>query len=262
MQPTPDRAGARQDFPRPQRASYVHLDIGSFSDPHGADYGIDLEKHPTFPSSTRFLQCNLGFQRLPFPDESIDFVSALDVLEHIPKALWFPSDSLNDVDYEIFSSSAATHIRGMTIARPVVFLFNELYRVMRRNGVFLSVTPAYDANRQVPIAVHQDPTHVSVWCPASFTQYFCPPNLEVPDAFGQQLRYGIRTAFRALPVESRCPYPLPTVWRSEWYFAGFERVYDGSHLTMILEKPDYHGRDVQFFESAQSQLSLVRSQLA
>jgi len=42
-----------------------------------ADYGID--------EASRIFQCDLGMERLPFDDETFNYVTAFDLLEHIPR---------------------------------------------------------------------------------------------------------------------------------------------------------------------------------
>lgn len=164
--------------PFPERSSYIHADLGCFARPRGADYGIDLKKPPTFPEESKFLQCNLGFQKLPLPDESLDFVTAFDLLEHIPKVLWLPEEQVRDNPCEIFSSTCAEMHQGVAIIKPTVYLMNEIYRVLKPEGQFLSFTPAISRtitynNINSLIGINQDPTHVSIWCYETFSNYFC-----------------------------------------------------------------------------------------
>jgi hypothetical protein len=49
---------------------------------------------------------------------------------------------------------------------------NEIHRVLKTGGIFLSFTPAY------PYAeAFQDPTHVNIITESTFPDYFCKPNL-------------------------------------------------------------------------------------
>jgi len=64
---------------------------------------------------------------LPFDDETVDEVVAQDFLEHIPI--------------------------GKT-----VFVIEEIYRVLKKGGIFISLTPSTDGR-----GAFQDPTHVSFW---------------------------------------------------------------------------------------------------
>ena len=241
--------------PFPERSSYIHADLGCFARPRGADYGIGLKKPPTFPEESKFLQCNLGFQKLPLPDESLDFVTAFDLLEHIPKVLWLPEEQVRDNPCEIFSSTCAEMHQGVAIIKPTVYLMNEIYRVLKPEGQFLSFTPAISRtitynNINSLIGINQDPTHVSIWCYETFSNYFC-GDPDHPELFQQQLHMGIRTAFKALSWGARCKYSLP----EGCYSVG----HNGTHLTMVLEKPDWKGEDNKLFTLAVSAGSEVNS---
>lgn len=72
---------------------------------------------------------------LPFDDNSVDEVTAQDFLEHIPI--------------------------GKTVA-----LIEEIYRVLKPGGTFLSLTPSTDGR-----GAFQDPTHVSFWNKNSWLYY-------------------------------------------------------------------------------------------
>lgn len=72
---------------------------------------------------------------LPFQDNSINEVVAKDFLEHIPI--------------------------GKT-----VFVIEEIYRVLEKDGVFFSFTPSTDGR-----GAFQDPTHVSFWNKNSWLYY-------------------------------------------------------------------------------------------
>ena len=76
----------------------------------------------------------LGFEPLPFPDGAADFVSAFDLLEHIPR-----------------------HSPGVPSGNPFIFLMSEIWRVLRDRGVFYAQTPAYPSPN-----AFSDPTHVNI----------------------------------------------------------------------------------------------------
>ena len=228
----------------PERNSYVHLDLGCFTRPRGANIGIDTKVPPTFPCDSKFMQCNLGFQGIPLPDNSCEFVTAFDVLEHIPKMLWFTLGHVEASDVDIFSSVCAERSGGMVVIKPSIFLMNEIFRVLKPGGQFLSYTPAIGrsldgSNIKCFIPINQDPTHVNVWTYESFLNYFCPLDINRPELFQQQISNGIRTAFKALAWGAQAKFPV----EGYFYYVG----HDGTHLSMVLEKPDYNGKEVIFF---------------
>jgi predicted SAM-dependent methyltransferase len=72
---------------------------------------------------------------LPFEDESVDEVAAYDILEHIPIGKVIP-------------------------------VIEEIYRVLKKGGRFVSMTPSTDGR-----GAFQDPTHVSFWNINSWMYY-------------------------------------------------------------------------------------------
>jgi len=112
---------------------------------------VILDKHKY---NDKVVVCNVGFDPLPFKDETVDKFTAKDLLEHIPR-----------VD-------------------PVIYLFNEIWRCLKPGGTFESITPVYP-NEQV----FQDPTHVSVWTMGSMN-YFCKGyNDELKPAYGIKCKF-------------------------------------------------------------------------
>lgn len=103
---------------------------------------------------------DLAVEPLPWPDASFDYVTAFDFIEHVPRVAYVPARRF-----------------------PFVELMNEVHRVLKPGGVFLSSTPAY------PFApVFRDPTHVNVITEDTFPYYF--------DAKRCEARmYGFRGAF-------------------------------------------------------------------
>jgi len=117
------------------------------------DFGVDVNK--------RVFACDLGMEALPFPDGYFDYVTAFDLIEHIPRLVY----------------------KGEKRHSPFIFLMNEVYRVLRDGGVFLSHTPAYPR-----MAAFTDPTHVNVISPMTFKLYFCRP-------YNWAIRYGFVGSF-------------------------------------------------------------------
>ena len=121
------------------------LDLGCGPSPKntcGADevYGIDLKAD----EANRIYAVDLAIAQIPFADESFEFVTAHDFLKHIPHLLYTPARRL-----------------------PFVELMNEIYRVLKTGGTFLSFTPAYPHAEAL-----RDPSCVNVITEQTFTGYF------------------------------------------------------------------------------------------
>jgi len=121
------------------------LDLGCGSNPKNpfeADevYGIDIRHQPGgFVHSA-----DLSVESIPFGDAYFDFVTAYDFIEHIPRLAYVP------------------HRRNCFVE-----LMNEIFRVLKPGGVFLSWTPAYPH-----AAAFRDPTHVNIITDETFPLYF------------------------------------------------------------------------------------------
>lgn len=105
----------------------------------GVDVRDDLERNVR--------KADLATGPIPFGDNQFDFVTARDFVEHVPRLLYLPERRL-----------------------PFVELMNEVHRVLKPGGMFLSVTPVYPFG-----PAFQDPTHVNVITDATFPEYFCLP---------------------------------------------------------------------------------------
>lgn len=90
--------------------------------------------------------CDIS-EGLPFEDNSVSVVRAIDFLEHIPSC----------------KNSGCKHEAGEC----VVGVMKEIYRVLAPNGVLLSATPSTDGR-----GAYQDPTHISFHNQNSFW-YYC-----------------------------------------------------------------------------------------
>ena len=132
-----------------KRRDCVALDIGSGPNPKNpfkADvlYGADLRGNEK--NNVIFADITVG--KLPFEDDTFDFVTAYDVLEHIQRV---------------------STVNGET-QFPFIQLMNEVFRVLKPSGVFFNIQPCYPFN-----GAFQDPTHVNVMTEDTIHLYFCGP---------------------------------------------------------------------------------------
>lgn len=108
-------------------------------------YGIDL--NPQTIVGATYIQANLALEAIPFEDNFFDCVSAFDFIEHIPRQL---------LSLETGRSRL-----------PFIELMNEIWRVLKPQGIFYAVTPCYPSP-----AAFQDPTHVN-FITNDTHNYFC-----------------------------------------------------------------------------------------
>ena len=149
-----------------------HLDLGCGSNPqnpYGADelFGVDIDPGVT-ELGPNFRCANLAVKALPYEDNFFDSVSAFDVLEHIPRQ--------------------AIDFQSGEVKLPFIRLMEEVWRILKPNGLFYAFTPAYPSNQ-----AFQDPTHVNFISSETHT-YFCDE-----DAYAK--RYGFKGQFEAVEVE-------------------------------------------------------------
>jgi SAM-dependent methyltransferase len=123
-------------------------------------------------------KADLAIEPIPFDDESFEFVSAYDFIEHIPRVVYAPHRRNSFVEF-----------------------MNEVYRVLKMGGYFVSSTPAYPNPE-----AFMDPTHVNIITDKTFRAYFDNVN-----RWGSI--YGFNGAFHIAQQE----------WR-------------GSHLFVIMQK--------------------------
>ena len=121
------------------------LDLGCGTkprNPFNADelFGIDVRED----LESGIKSADLVIEPIPFADESFEYVSAYDFLEHIPRVVYTPARR-----------------------NPFIELMNEIHRVLKTGGLFLSFTPAYPNPE-----AFQDPTHVNIITENTFPMYF------------------------------------------------------------------------------------------
>lgn len=123
------------------------LDLGSGPNPKNpfnatSCLGVDIRANET----QNVVYADLAKGILPFPDKSFNYVTAYDVLEHIPR---------------IAMSDGNTSF-------PFIQIMNEIFRVLKPDGIFFSMHPCYPAKE-----VFQDPTHVNIMSEDTMDFYFC-----------------------------------------------------------------------------------------
>jgi SAM-dependent methyltransferase len=152
------------EFSFADNAETIAVDLGCGPNPKNLFnankvHGLDLYESP----SKGVLKCRLGFERLPFDDNSLDYLTAYDLLEHIPR----------------YSDNSAVG------NAPLIYLMNECYRVLKKGGLFLSQTPIYPY-----LGSFQDPTHNNIMTAHTFQKYFSDKKLTIAH------HYGIKASFK------------------------------------------------------------------
>lgn len=122
----------------------VSVDLGCHGGKRG-HIGVNREPGPGVD-----VICNLGFEPLPFQDDSVDYFIAYDFLEHVPGYVFYREDGQWKRIY------------------PRIELMREIYRCLKPGGRFESYTPCAPHPQWA-----QDPTHTSPpWVRESWP-YYC-----------------------------------------------------------------------------------------
>ena len=109
-------------------------------------FGIDIVES----KNKKIIKCDLSRENIPFENEYFEYVTGRDLIEHIPRQIY--------VDGKIKLS--------------FIDLMNEIYRVLKKDGIFYSNTPFYPNSSSFV-----DPTHVNHITTETFNKYFCSPLL-------------------------------------------------------------------------------------
>lgn len=164
--------GLQQNCVVDMKTRSLDLGCGSFPrNPFGADlvHGVDIRED----AAAHVVKADLVLEPIPFPDDSFEYVTAHDFIEHIPRIVYAPARRNSFIE-----------------------LMNEIYRVLKPGGSFLSLTPAYPHPE-----VFRDPTHVNIITEETFPYYF--------DAQRCWARmYGFKGAFEVALQEWRGPHLL------------------------------------------------------
>lgn len=127
-------------------------------------YGIDVRD----AAEAHIVKADLVIEPIPFPDDSFDYVTAHDFLEHVPRLIYLPQRR-----------------------NAFVEVMNEIHRVLKPGGVFMSFTPAFPHG-----PAFRDPTHVNIITEETFPLYF-------DDKVRWASMYGFRGSFQILSQEWR-----------------------------------------------------------
>ena len=132
-------------------------------------FGIDVRE-----DLDNNIKCaDLAIEPIPFESDFFDYVTAHDFIEHIPRVAYVP-----------------------TRRNCFIELMNEVYRVLKAGGLFLSFTPAYPRAE-----AFRDPTHVNIITEETFGLYFDTQNRWAK-------MYGFQGAFEIVQQEWRGPHLL------------------------------------------------------
>jgi SAM-dependent methyltransferase len=103
-------------------------------------FGVDLVSNEVLGIK----KADLIVEPIPFQAESMDFITAYDFLEHIPRLVYCPERRAAFVE-----------------------IMNSIWTTLKPGGYFLSYTPVYPFS-----ASFRDPTHVNIITSETFRLYF------------------------------------------------------------------------------------------
>lgn len=140
----------------------ISLDLGCGTIPENlfnANKALGIDIVPSVNED--IFQCDLSREKIPFQDSYFDFITARDLIEHIPRQIYI----------------------NQTLHLPFIHLMNEIHRVLQPSGIIYMNTPFYP-NLEAFI----DPTHVNFITTETFKKYFSEP-------FNYAKRYGFTGKF-------------------------------------------------------------------
>ena len=195
------------------------LDLGCGSvpkNPFFADelFGVDIHEG----AAPNIKSADLVVESIPYEDSSFDYVTAFDFIGQIPRIAYAPK-----------------------VRNAFIELMNEVYRVLKPDGLFLSLTPS------VPhLEVFSGPTNVNFITEETFTCYF-------DDTNRWAARFGFNGAFRVIAHE----------WKGSRIFAVLQKVEPPPSLSPVTRPtpmisvfiPVYNGENhiAETLESARNQ---------
>lgn len=142
---------------------------GQPRNPFNAERLIGLDLKPLLEG---VFPCVIGYEPLPLADNSVDYISAFDLLTHL---------------------SRTAVVNGQLI-NPFIDTMSEIWRVLKPGGLFFAQTPAYPS-----MAAFVDPTHVNVITEGTVSYFARRQGLDgsAVDPWGLDLgrQYGFRGEF-------------------------------------------------------------------
>jgi SAM-dependent methyltransferase len=125
-------------------------------------------------------RADLSVEAIPYENDYFDYVTAHDFIEHVPRIAYVPKRRNCFVE-----------------------LMNEIYRVLKTGGLFLSFTPAYPRTE-----AFRDPTHVNIITEETFSLYF-------DNQYKWASMYGFVGAFEIVQQEWRGAHLLTVMKKVE-----------------------------------------------
>jgi SAM-dependent methyltransferase len=138
-------------------------------------FGIDIRED----LARNIKYADLTTEPIPYADDHFDYVTAFDFLEHIPRIIYTPNRQF-----------------------PFILLMNEIWRVLKPNGLFLSHTPIYPYTE-----VFRDPTHVNIFTHETFPFYF-------DDKIRAAQMYGFTGSFKIVGQYIKEPHLISILQKS------------------------------------------------
>lgn len=165
------------------------LDLGCGGNLHPGATGVDITPNGTAAS----IICNLGFEPIPVESDSVEKCISHHFIEHVPFAVWYREQAIDFVPapeyrapYEGYREKVSSWLWKRYL--PMVYLFNEVYRVLHNRGTFYVTVPLV-INGHIPHQQgFQDITHVSFWTPET-VRYFSGDYYAWHDVYGHTSRF-------------------------------------------------------------------------
>ena len=134
-------------------------------------FGIDVK---TF-NSPNISAVDLVLDSIPFEDNTFDYVTGFDFLEHIPRIIY----------------------TGEGGRQPFIDLMSEVWRVLKPNGQTFFATPAFPTPE-----AFQDPQHVNIITENSIGYFSAPGLLELCQAYGFKGKFDVvQQSWATVPIK-------------------------------------------------------------